>query len=115
VKPDAQARLLAGIEAGLLDAEALLSAYCNLLYQRGPAFRPVYIWESVAKLQKACPALARISHTPREKCARRAEVEALCASLRGRPEATFRLLRPAPMPSQGIGRPVLISQPVLGC
>ncbi len=59
--------------------------------------------------------LARISHTPREKCARRAEVEALCASLRGRPEATFRLLRPAPMPSQVIGRPVLISQPDLGC
>jgi len=59
--------------------------------------------------------LTHISHTPREKCARRAEVEALCASLRGRPEATFRLLRPVPMPSQGIGGPVLISQSDLGC
>jgi len=59
--------------------------------------------------------LARISHTPREKCARRAEVETRCASLRGRPEATFRLLRPAPIPSQGIGRPVPISQPDSGC
>ncbi|MDD5484333.1 MAG: sigma 54-interacting transcriptional regulator [Kiritimatiellae bacterium] len=40
-KPDAQARLLAGIEAGLLDAEALLSAYCNLLYQREGTYEEV--------------------------------------------------------------------------
>jgi len=59
--------------------------------------------------------LTRISHTPREKCARRAEVEAQKSSLRGRPEATFRLLRPAPIPSQGIGRPVPISQPDSDC
>jgi len=40
-KPDAGARLLAGIEAGLLDADALLSAYCSLLYQREGTYEEV--------------------------------------------------------------------------
>lgn len=40
-KPDDRARLLAGIEAGALDAEALLSAYCNLLYQRAGTYEEV--------------------------------------------------------------------------
>lgn len=39
--PDAQARLLAGIEGGLLDAEALLSAYCTLLYKRHGTYEEV--------------------------------------------------------------------------
>ncbi|MBU4200538.1 MAG: sigma 54-interacting transcriptional regulator [Verrucomicrobia bacterium] len=39
--PDAQARLLAGIEGGCLDAEALLSAYCTLLYQRHGTYEEV--------------------------------------------------------------------------
>jgi DNA-binding NtrC family response regulator len=39
--PDVQARLLAGIEGGILDAEALLSAYCTLLYQRYGTYEEV--------------------------------------------------------------------------
>jgi len=39
--PDAQARLIAGIEGGTLDAEALLSAYCTLLYQRHGTYEEV--------------------------------------------------------------------------
>lgn len=39
--PDVQARLLAGIEGGRLDAEALLSAYCTLLYQRHGTYEEV--------------------------------------------------------------------------
>lgn len=39
--PDSQARLLAGIEGGILDAEALLSAYCTLLYQRHGTYEEV--------------------------------------------------------------------------
>jgi DNA-binding NtrC family response regulator len=39
--PDAHARLLAGIEDGRLDAEALLSAYCKLLYQRHGTYEEV--------------------------------------------------------------------------
>lgn len=39
--PDAQARLIAGIEGGSLDAEALLSAYCTLLYQRHGTYEEV--------------------------------------------------------------------------
>ncbi len=38
---DAEARLLAGIEAGTLDAEALLSAYCKLLYQQHGTYEEV--------------------------------------------------------------------------
>ncbi|MFA5344050.1 MAG: sigma 54-interacting transcriptional regulator [Kiritimatiellia bacterium] len=39
--PDVQAGLLAGIEGGGLDAEALLSAYCTLLYQRHGTYEEV--------------------------------------------------------------------------
>lgn len=39
--PDVQAGLLAGIEGGSLDAEALLSAYCTLLYQRHGTYEEV--------------------------------------------------------------------------
>ncbi len=39
--PDVQARLLAGIESGSLHAEALLSAYCTLLYQRHGSYEEV--------------------------------------------------------------------------
>lgn len=39
--PDTRARLLAGIEAGSLDAEALLSAYCKLLYERHGTYEEV--------------------------------------------------------------------------
>ncbi len=38
---DESARLLAGIEAGTLDAEALLSAYCKLLHQRHGTYEEV--------------------------------------------------------------------------
>ncbi len=34
VAPDVRARLVAGIEAGTMDADALLSGYCRLLYER---------------------------------------------------------------------------------
>ncbi|MDD5676497.1 MAG: sigma 54-interacting transcriptional regulator [Kiritimatiellae bacterium] len=39
--PDVQAHLLAGIEEGNLNAEALLSAYCRLLYQRYGTYEEV--------------------------------------------------------------------------
>jgi len=40
-KPDARARLVARIEAGALDAEELLSAYCSLLYQQHGTYEEV--------------------------------------------------------------------------
>jgi DNA-binding NtrC family response regulator len=39
--PDLRAKLVAGIEAGTLDADALLSAYCALLYERHGTFEEV--------------------------------------------------------------------------
>ncbi|MFA7160723.1 MAG: sigma 54-interacting transcriptional regulator, partial [Kiritimatiellia bacterium] len=40
-KPDARARLRAGIEAGSLDADALLSEYCKLLYKQHGTYEEV--------------------------------------------------------------------------
>lgn len=40
-QPDARARLMARIEAGTLDAEELLSAYCRLLYQQHGTYEEV--------------------------------------------------------------------------
>jgi sigma-54 specific flagellar transcriptional regulator A len=41
VPNDAKSALLAGVEAGSLDAEALLSAYCKLLYQKYGTYEEV--------------------------------------------------------------------------
>ena len=40
-QPDARDRLVARIEAGALDAEELLSAYCGLLYERHGTYEEV--------------------------------------------------------------------------
>jgi hypothetical protein len=41
VAPDGRSRLLEGIDAGMLNAEQLLSAYCGLLYERHGSYEEV--------------------------------------------------------------------------
>ena len=57
---------------------------------------PKHIMRALEENPRFFADLARIFHTPCEICALRAEVEALCASLRACPEVTLRLLRGRP-------------------